>query len=240
MKKVARPLDLVESVKIALFEAILTGKLQPGEKLQQEMLAEKLGVSRQPISHALRILLDQGILTEFGSKSLTVAEPDPEKLLQIFEVRIELESYAAALAARRSARGQFSAAEKETLKKLHKLIERNQQEGSFNVSQSVLDDIQFHVMIRSLSGNPYIHETLSPHLLHHNRLMYLIQSHADKVIWREHEAILNSIINGDQKTANDLVRAHINGGIAALQRYWENLRETSPISGLDRAQKKAL
>lgn len=232
IEKVARPVDLVESVKNALFDAILTGSLRPGEKLRQEKLAEKLGVSRQPVSHALRILLDQGILTELGSKSLTVTELDPKKMQQIFEVRTELESYAAMLAAQRSMRCQFSSADITTLEALQKLVKIDRQDGGFDVKQSVRDDIQFHLLIRNLSGNPYIHETLSPHLLHHNRLMYLIQGHNDHASWKEHAEILKCIVDGEKEKAGILVRTHIAGGVAVLQQYWENLANSSGSAGV--------
>jgi DNA-binding GntR family transcriptional regulator len=56
LKKIAPQIDLVESVKNALFEAILTGEILPGDKLAQDDLADKMGVSRQPVIQALRNL----------------------------------------------------------------------------------------------------------------------------------------------------------------------------------------
>ena len=95
MKKIDKIPDLVEIVKESLFEGILTGELRPGEKLQQTKLAEELGVSRQPVSHALRLLEEQGILTALDRRSLTVAEPDMTSMLQMMDVRRELDGLAA-------------------------------------------------------------------------------------------------------------------------------------------------
>ena len=63
LEKITQQIDLVESVKNALFDAILTGEFLPGEKLAQDDLAEKMGVSRQPVIQALRILSEHGILS---------------------------------------------------------------------------------------------------------------------------------------------------------------------------------
>ncbi|PCJ84135.1 MAG: hypothetical protein COA52_17840 [Hyphomicrobiales bacterium] len=223
MQKLTKPLDLVESVKTSLFDAILTGTLLPGEKLQQEKLAEMLGVSRQPVSHALRILADQGILTGLNSKSLTVAELDQTKMMQIFEVRAELDSYAAKLAAQRSANNEFTPEDHETIDRLHDHVNYNMVVGNLEVNRSVRDDIDFHELIRKLSGNPYIHDTLAPHLLHHYRLIYLSISNKAQEIWTEHANILNAILDGDELQARSLVREHISGTARRLQVYWNSL-----------------
>ena len=100
-------LDLVESVKNALFEAILTGEILPGDKLAQDDLAEKMGVSRQPVIQALRILSEHGILCPLGKKGLTVSSIDKDRLLNLLVVRSELDCLAARLAATRALNKNF-------------------------------------------------------------------------------------------------------------------------------------
>ncbi len=48
--------DLVDQVYDSIRKQILSGALNPESPLRQEELAEQLGVSRQPISHALVLL----------------------------------------------------------------------------------------------------------------------------------------------------------------------------------------
>jgi len=50
----------IEKVYDRLLEAITSGDLKPGERVRQSALADRLGVSRQPISHALQLLRHQG------------------------------------------------------------------------------------------------------------------------------------------------------------------------------------
>ncbi len=54
--------DLVEQVYGRLLDAISDGALQPGERLTQEDLAQRLAVSRQPVLQALRLLKKDGFV----------------------------------------------------------------------------------------------------------------------------------------------------------------------------------
>lgn len=219
MKRIEKIPDLVEVVKDSIFDGILTGVLKPGDKLQQQKLAEKLGVSRQPISHALRMLQEQGILTRLDARSLTVAEPDMNSVMQMLAVRKELDSFAAETAAQKIATDELSKADKLLLAEINKLVKRNLKKNSVSVKQGVMDDIRFHELIRTLSGNPFIHESLTRYVLHHNRFIYLMTKEYDDQIWIEHETIITSIMNGDAAKAKEHMRYHIARGTAKLNKH---------------------
>ena len=53
--------NLIDRVYQQLLEAIADGTLLPGQRIRQAELAENLGVSRQPVSHALHLLKRQGL-----------------------------------------------------------------------------------------------------------------------------------------------------------------------------------
>lgn len=209
MDKLDRPTDLVDTVKRSIFCAILEGELQPGEILRQEKIADQLGVSRQPVSHALRILAEQGILELSGKTALKVVEIDIDKMMQIMDIRIQLDALAAKLAARKVASGKMSVDERKIVEKLKRLVKKHQPETKFNLKRFLDDDIYFHFLIRKLSGNPFIQETLEAHLLHVNRFMYLMIKQKDPQIWIEHDLILNAILAGDAVAAERLSGDHI-------------------------------
>ena len=71
MKPVASAPVLTDQVRSAIVDAIVAGDLRAGERLAQEDIARRLGVSRQPVSHALRVLREQGVLVDLGRKGLT-------------------------------------------------------------------------------------------------------------------------------------------------------------------------
>src|SRR6201996_6078015 len=99
------PLDLapnlIDQVYARILEAITDRTLLPGQRIRQNEVAEKLGVSRQPVSHALHLLHRQGLITESGRRGFEVTRLDPERIRQLYEVRGAIDALAAGLAAQR-------------------------------------------------------------------------------------------------------------------------------------------
>src|ERR1700761_8005566 len=99
------PLDLAPNLIDQVYERILAAitdrTLLPGQRIRQNELAERLGVSRQPVSHALHLLFRQGLITESGRRGFEVAQLDPGRIRQLYEVRGAIDALAAKLAAER-------------------------------------------------------------------------------------------------------------------------------------------
>jgi DNA-binding GntR family transcriptional regulator len=68
---------LIDRAYEQLVEAIADGTLAPGQRIRQEELGRALGVSRQPISHALQLLKQQKLVEENGRRGLIVSEIEP-------------------------------------------------------------------------------------------------------------------------------------------------------------------
>lgn len=84
--------DLFEEAYTVIKEMIMEGNLKPGEKLVQEQIAQKLGISRTPVMHALRILETEGLLTiNPRTKVMQVRDLSQEELVTIFEIRLCIE-----------------------------------------------------------------------------------------------------------------------------------------------------
>jgi len=209
LKKIEPQIDLVESVKNALFEAILTGEILPGDKLAQDDLAEKMGVSRQPVIQALRILSEHGILCPLGKKGLTVSSIDKGRLLNLLVVRSELDCLAARLAATRALNKNFNEGDHDQIEKIKTLINKSLElvEGK-NHAVLIRNDLEFHKMVRGLSNNEFIQSILEPHLLHHSRLFYIMADGRHKEIWEQHQSIFQSILSGDPDKAEMLTKQH--------------------------------
>jgi DNA-binding GntR family transcriptional regulator len=91
--------NLIDQVYGRILEAIIDRTLPPGQRIRQNELAEKLGVSRQPVSHALHLLYRQGMVTESGRRGFEVTPLDPIRIHQLYEVRGAIDALAARLAA---------------------------------------------------------------------------------------------------------------------------------------------
>jgi DNA-binding GntR family transcriptional regulator len=88
------PATLVELAEHRLRDAILSGALQPGEKVVEEQLCADLGISRAPLREALRLLAQQGLVERFPRRGSRVAEWSPTDILQLFALRHVLECHA--------------------------------------------------------------------------------------------------------------------------------------------------
>ena len=88
---------LIDQVHDRLVAAITSGDLAPGQRLTQESVAEMLGVSRQPVSHALQILKRRGLLIEHGKRGLAVAPLERERIMRLYQIREMLDGHAARL-----------------------------------------------------------------------------------------------------------------------------------------------
>ena len=87
-------MPLRELVFTTLRQAILKGELQPGERLMEIQLAEKMGVSRTPIREAIRKLANEGLVTMIPRKGAIVAGISEKMLRDVLRVRMVLEKMA--------------------------------------------------------------------------------------------------------------------------------------------------
>ena len=76
-------------------------QLEPGERLLEDRLAEQLGVSRNPVREAIRALENTGLVEVRPRRGAYVATLDPERAVELLELRSVLEAFAAQLAAQR-------------------------------------------------------------------------------------------------------------------------------------------
>ena len=84
-----------------LREAILKGDLNPGDRLMEVQLANKLGVSRTPVREAIRKLELEGLVIMLPRKGAYVADMSLKDIIEVLEIRASLEGLAAYLASER-------------------------------------------------------------------------------------------------------------------------------------------
>ena len=82
-------------------QAIVDGRLAPGQRLTEERLARELGISRTPVREALKVLQSEGLVDAAPNRSATVRAYEPGDLEDIYQLRALLEGYAARRAAGR-------------------------------------------------------------------------------------------------------------------------------------------
>jgi len=81
--------------------AIVENRYRPGQRLIEQRIAAELGLSRTPVREALRILEAEGLVVSERNRGATVRPLSPTDVVDLYGLRIRLESYAAELAAER-------------------------------------------------------------------------------------------------------------------------------------------
>ena len=82
----------VDPLVDAMYTLIRTGELSPGERVDQQAISERLGVSRTPLREALRALATDGSLTRIPNAGYAVAKLSAVDLLQYYSIRTFLET----------------------------------------------------------------------------------------------------------------------------------------------------
>lgn len=210
MQRVEALEPFAEQVYQRLLAAISRCELKPGQKIPQAEVAASLGVSRQPVSHALHLLRQQGLIEVSGKKGLAVAAVQVGLIRDLYQIRGQLDSLAARLAAQRVHAGQIDTS---ALVDVRATLERARALGENAAIGDMLDaEMAFHRQVYALSGNPSIEQTLAGHWPHLCRAMAVIHSRS-KTSYEahgEHEAILAAIAVGDAERAAYLAQAHTN------------------------------
>lgn len=201
--------SLAENVENRLREAIFEGELAPNERLREELLAEKLGVSRGPIREALSQLEREGLVIKLSTGRAVVARLSREDLDEVYSLRLVLEQ----LAVRQAAR----LASLSVLDQLQTTVD----EIAAAVSRGITEqeaarlDIQFHDLIYRASNHKRLIEAwsmLKPQV--HVLLLcrYVTIDDFKNYIGPEHQAILNAIRTKDESRAVMMISEHLAGG----------------------------
>jgi DNA-binding GntR family transcriptional regulator len=203
------PLDPFPSLIDQVYERILAGitdrSLPPGHRIRQNELAEQLGVSRQPVSHALHLLHRQGLVAESGRKGFEVTRLDPQRIRQLYEVRGALDALAARLAAQRAKADASGRAHLEAALHAGRAIDQRTP-----LAELIALDVGFHRAIYRLADNPAIEEMIAPQWPHMRRSMATVLAELDyrTNAWAEHETIAAKIFAGDANAAESAALAH--------------------------------
>jgi DNA-binding GntR family transcriptional regulator len=149
------PISLRELVIGAIREAILNGKLSPGERIVESRLAKEMKVGQSAVREALQELEFQGFVVRVANKGAFVTDFSFNDISDIYRVRMELEGFAAQLAR------ECGRPTADDVSQMERAIEQMQQgadEGDFwKFSRS---DLDFHEVIWRSSGNRYLERAL--------------------------------------------------------------------------------
>ena len=197
-------LPLRDVVFNTLRQAILKGELEPGERLMEIQRAERLGVSRTPISEAIRKLELEGLVLMIPRKGAEVAKISARSLRDVLEVRRALEELAIELACQR-----MSEEEVGNLQKAQEDFKNAIAEGdAMKIAET---DEHYHDVIYEGTQNAKLIQMLNNlrEQMYRYRLEYIKDEDKRKILVLEHEKILKTVRERKVAEAKEAVREHI-------------------------------
>jgi DNA-binding GntR family transcriptional regulator len=84
-----------QQIADGLMDMILEGELKPGERIRESVIADALGISRNTVREAVRLLQGTGLVRYTFNRGLVVWDPSDEEVLDIYRARLHLERTAA-------------------------------------------------------------------------------------------------------------------------------------------------
>ncbi len=197
-------LTLRDTVFNQLRLQILHGELKPGERLMEVALAERLGVSRTPVREAIRMLEQEGLAVLLPRRGAHVASIDNKQLEDMLEARRTLETFTVNAACSHITKAQLAEL-RQLNAKFREAVE------SKDVVAIADTDFIFHEAIAKDSGNERITEILQ-HLkeqLFRYNYEYLKDTKDHRHLIDEHEAICDAFEIGENNTAVEIIKMHI-------------------------------
>lgn len=196
-----------ETLISTILDWIDIGRLNPGDLIDDAVLAEEFAVSRTPVREALLQLEAMGLIRRLPRKGATVFRPTLEEFLAILEVHAKLEGQAAGLAARR-----LSKSWAEALESAVQACETFAAEkGDADPDAYYQLNLRFHECVALAAGNPFLTEMIKTNarkLLAYYRARYRYAG-AIATSAREHRAIATLIFARNADAAEALMQRHV-------------------------------
>lgn len=208
MNRVLQPLTLSRSAGAAaaeqIREAIVDGRLHPGERLKEEQLARELGISRTPVREALVMLQAEGLVDAMPNRGSTVRTYSLEALEEMYELRSLLEGHAARRAAERITPEQLDTLRASCVR-FTRLVT-----GS-DVRALVAENAVFHQTILLASGSErlasMLREVVVLPLVYRSYVWYSPQQAAASCDY--HHRLVETFQSGDAVAAEKTMRRHV-------------------------------
>lgn len=208
--------SLSDAVTEELRNAIVDGVLAPGERLVEDDIAGRFGVSRMPVREALSVLEIEGFVDIAPRRGATVATVSPTEALQLFEVRGMLEGLAARLAARRR--------EPEDLNMLASIIANGQEAVAHGETEKLAElHRQFHIALAGAGDNRYLIELAAPLPAKIDWIFSATVRVRSSISWAEHAAILKAVSFGDETEAEEVTRRHVEASASEYLRMLDQV-----------------
>ncbi|MBI3936458.1 MAG: GntR family transcriptional regulator [Betaproteobacteria bacterium] len=202
---------------------IVQGELAPESKLNERVLAERLGISRTPLREAIKYLASAGLVELAPNRGAKVAPLKPEKVKEIFVVLGALEALAGDLVCRNA-----NDADIAEIRALHYEMLAHHARGDlaayFRCNQRI------HLKLVERAGNAtlaQVYGSLNAYVLRARYIANLSRGRWDKAV-KEHEEILDALVRRDGARLKLLLRDHLANKLVLVMEALGHAPESAP------------
>ncbi len=200
----AKTLSLTEQAYLQIKDKILSLELRPGLFLNESDLCAMTGIGRMPVHQAIHRLRAEGLIEIIPRKGLLVRFDSLHDILELIEARLAMEPEVVALAAERATATQLATL-KNLLNQSKALTSQTKREAFSQI------DHAFHSLIATAANNKFLADVQRPLHERSNLMWHLRVMPEDGLVLtqREHEDILEAIVNKNPQEARAAMRAHL-------------------------------
>lgn len=185
-------------------ENILSGVFEPGQRIQELVIAKELNVSRSPVRSAINKLIGEGLLVSTPNKHVWVRNYSKKDIIDAYEFRLIIEKYAIEKTV-----SLLNEEIRATLLEFKRLFLLNNK--SEHMREYIQADTNFHAYLVATSGNTVIIESLQKVsvLINPFRIFSLSSKNRFTESIDEHIALIDNILAGDSEKATSYCEKHL-------------------------------
>jgi DNA-binding GntR family transcriptional regulator len=204
--------SLSDRAYFELRKLIVSLELPPGSIVNERELMERLGLGRTPVREALRALAAEGLVEVYPRRGMFVSNVEVRDLAALSELRVELEGFAARLAAERATDEERDAAR-------GLLAELDRAAGEEDERLLIELDQRIHRHVYRLTHNTFLEKALNEHFVLSLRIWFLALHRVPRLARaiQEHRKLLKAIADGDGDRAASIMRLHVRGFERAIR-----------------------
>lgn len=200
--------SLIHPVYEAVKQMIHSGELEPGEKIVQEKMALKLGISRTPLVKALHLLEQELLVENLPRRGMYVRRISDTDLIDAFECRLAIEAAAARQAADRMTNDELEA--------LSRLFAPYENATNIDIRKYQETDMTFHRSIIIGSRNKYLEKMIELTNVHIKTYQRGLVRPPEETL-SEHKQIAGALTRRDAEKAEQAAKEHLRKSIENLK-----------------------
>ena len=194
--------DRVNRICSAIRRAIIERALAPGDKLPEDTLGERFGVSRTIARQALGQLASEGLVDLRRNRIAVVATPTFEEARDVFDIRVELERLVVRHLAGRLTKEQVAALEAH--------VDEQEKASTGPEAASIRLATDFHVVLAEMTGKPILIRYVSEVAYRSGlSLSAYGRPHSPECAVSEHRQLLKALARGDAEGSVALMSSHL-------------------------------